>query len=152
MSVGRDGRIEHPLVGAWRLRDWVAVDDDGSTTRPMGEDPNGLLIYSADGSMLTVLGRGDRPRFAGDDIAGGTDEERSLAFSTCVAYGGRFSIAGEHVVHRVETSLFPNWIGTEQRRQWSLGDDGRDLVLTSPPLVFAGRSRIQRLSWVRQRD
>ena len=62
------------------------------------------------------------------------------------------TVDGETVTHHVETSLFPNWIGTQQRRRWSLDPGGRHLTLTSPPLVLGGATRIQRLTWERADD
>lgn len=137
------------LIGAWRLRHWVALADDGSESQPMGEGPDGLLVYSGDGTMITVLGPGERPRFESDDVTGGTDAERARAFATYVAYGGSYEVDGDTVSHQVETSLFPNWIGTVQRRRWELDESGRRLTLTSPPVALAGATRIQRLSWER---
>ena len=139
----------HRLVGGWRLRTWVAIADDGSETRPMGDAPDGLLAYTAQGTMIGIMGPSGRPRFEADDVTGGTDAERTAAFATFIAYGGRYEIDGDSVTHRVETSLFPNWIGTEQRRRWVLDATGRMLTLTSPPLVMGGAIRIQRLVWER---
>ena len=35
----------------------------------------------------------------------------------------------EHTVtHRVEASLFPNWVGTEQKRTYSITDEGLRLT------------------------
>ncbi len=146
--MGNEGSV-HPLVGAWRLRRWVSVADDGTESHPMGEAPDGLLAYTADGTMIGIMGPGDRPRFAADDVTGGTDEERSRAFASFIAYGGRYEVTRDTVIHHVETSLFPNWIGTRQRRHWGLDPSGRHLTLTSSPLVLAGARRIQRLSWER---
>lgn len=117
----------------------------------MGNAPSGLLIYSGDGAMIGILGSGDRPRFVADDVTGGTDEERALAFATFIAYGGRFEIEGDVISHHVDTSLFPNWIGTVQRRRWELDETDR-LTLTSPPVTLGGATRIQRLTWERARD
>jgi hypothetical protein len=139
----------HPLVGGWRLRSWVSIGDDGAEVRPMGEAPDGLLTYTAEGTMIGIMGPGDRPRFATDDVTGGSAEEQAQAFATFIAYGGRYAVDGDTVTHTVETSLFPNWIGTEQRRRFALSDDGRMLTLTSPPLVLGGATRIQRLVWER---
>ena len=141
--------LEHPLLGSWRLRGWVAIADDGSQSVPMGEAPEGLLVYSDDGTMVGILGPAARPRFASDDVTGGTDDERARAFATFIAYGGRYEIEGDTVRHDVETSLFPNWIGTVQQRRWELDEDGRLLTLTSPPLALGGTVRVQRLSWER---
>jgi hypothetical protein len=142
---------DHPLVGSWRLRRWVAIADDGSEAQPMGDAPDGLLVYSPDGTMIGIMGPGDRPRFASDDVTGGTDRERARAFSSFIAYGGAYEVEGDTVSHHVESSLFPNWIGTVQRRRWSLDESGQRLTLTSPPLVLGGVTRIQQLSWDRVR-
>jgi Lipocalin-like domain len=139
----------HTLIGGWRLRTWVAIADDGSETRPMGDAPDGLLTYTATGTMIGIMGPADRPRFEADDVTGGSDVERARAFSTFIAYGGRYEVTGDTVTHDVETSLFPNWIGTRQRRRWELDAEGRMLTLTSPPLVLGGMTRIQRLVWER---
>lgn len=147
MTGGDESRDR--LVGGWRLRRWVAVADDGTEAFPMGEIVGGLLAYAADGTMITVLGSADRPRFTTNDVTGGTIEERADAFATCIAYGGTYQVDGETVTHRVETSLFPNWIGTLQRRRWELDETGRRLTLTSPLVVQGGSTRIHRLHWER---
>lgn len=138
-----------PLVGGWRLTSWVSIADDGSETQPMGDAPDGLLAYTEAGTMIGIMGPGDRPRFATDDVTGGSPDEQALAFASFIAYGGRYEVDGDTVTHHVETSLFPNWIGTQQRRRFALSDDGQVLTLTSPPLVLGGATRIQRLTWRR---
>ena len=145
-----DAPSSHPLVGGWRLRTWVSIADDGSETRPMGDAPDGLLVYTTDGTMIGIMGPGERPRFATDDVTGGTLEEQAGAFTTFIAYGGSYAVEGDTVTHVVETSLFPNWIGTQQRRRWSLDPSGRRLSLTSPPMALGGATRIQRLTWERE--
>lgn len=142
----------HPLVGGWRLRTWVSIADDGAETYPMGDAPDGLLAYSAGGAMIGIMGPGGRPRFATDDVTGGSAEEQAAAFATFIAYGGRYEVDGETITHHVKTSLFPNWIGTQQRRRWQLDPSGRVLTLTSPPIALGGDTRIQRLTWERVDD
>lgn len=138
-----------PLVGGWRLRAWVSVADDGGEARPMGDAPDGLLVYAADGTMVGIMGPGDRPRFGTDDVMGGTADEQAAAFASFIAYGGRYTVDGDTVTHTVETSLFPDWVGTQQRRRFVLSQDGQTLTLTSPPIVLGGTRRIQRLTWSR---
>ena len=137
------------LVGGWRLRSWIALGDDGSETLPMGDAPTGLLAYTEGGTMVALMAPADRPSFGSDDLTGGTPDEQARAFSTFVAYAGRYRIEGETVIHSVETSLFPNWVGTVQRRRWSLSDDDSTLTLESPPLALRGVTRRQRLTWTR---
>ncbi len=137
------------LVGSWRLRSWIARDDAGGITEPMGPAPEGLLVYAADGTMVAIMARGDRARFGDDDVTGGTGDERAAAFGSFIAYGGAYEVERDAVVHRVEHSLFPNWVGTVQRRSFELSGDGATLTLTSPPLVLGGSRRVQQLTWQR---
>lgn len=143
---------DHQLVGGWRLRSWVSLADDGAEARPMGDAPDGLLAYTAAGTMVAIMTVGDRPRFATDDLTGGTSDEQAAAFATCISYAGRYSVEGDTITHRVEASLFPNWIGTEQHRRFSLSEDGCTLTLMSPPLVMRGATLVQRLLWERIDD
>jgi hypothetical protein len=137
------------LVGGWRLRSWVALGDDGSETFPMGDAPTGLLAYTEGGTMVALMAPADRPPFGSDDLTGGTPDEQARAFSTFVAYAGRYRIEGDAIIHTVETSLFPNWVGTVQRRRWTLSDDGGTLTLESPPIALREVTRRQRLTWTR---
>ncbi len=115
----------------------------------MGDAPEGLLVYSNDGTMLALMARANRSHLASEDMTGGTQAERAEAFASFVAYGGPFEVEGNVVHHRVEMSLFPNWVGTVQRRRWELDDDDRVLILTSPSVTIGGASRIQRVTWER---
>jgi len=99
--------------------------------------------------MVALMAPADRPPFGSDDLAGGTPDEQARAFSTFVAYAGRYRIEGDAIVHTVETSLFPNWVGTTQRRLWTLSGDGGTLTLESPPIALRGVTRRQRLTWTR---
>lgn len=141
--------IEHPLVGSWRLRRWIAIADDGSESSPMGDSPEGLLVYSGDGTMIALMAQADRSGISSDDVTGGTEAERAAAFASFIAYGGSFDVDGNVVTHRVEMSQFPNWVGTVQRRRWELDSTGRRLIVTSPPVTVGGATRIQRLTWER---
>lgn len=115
----------------------------------MGDAPEGLLVYSSDGTMLALMAGADRPHLASEDLTGGTEAERAEAFASFVAYGGPFAVEGNIVVHDVEMSLFPNWVGTIQRRRWELDEADRSLTLTSPPVTVGGATRIQRVTWER---
>ena len=143
------GPIAHPIVGAWRLVAWRAETEGGESSLPMGRDVEGILTYTPDGTMLTIIGRPNRAAFAGDDLLGGSDAERAEAARTLIAYGGRFEIDDQDVIHHVEMSLFPNWVGSAQRRTIVLSDGDRALTLVSPPLLVDGGFRTNRLDWVR---
>lgn len=136
------------LVGTWRLRTWTSEGDDGAL-HPMGEAPEGIVVYGADGTMITTIGRAGRAPIDGGDLLGGPVEQRLEAMTTFIAYAGTFRVEGRDVLHVVEMSLFPNWIGTTQRRHVALDPDGRTLELTADPFVLRGRLSTQRLTWDR---
>lgn len=137
------------LVGTWRLRTWESVGDDGSVEHPMGEAPEGVLVYTADGTMITTIGRAGRTPIAGGDMVAGPVDERLAAMGSFVAYSGAFIVDGEDVVHTVAMSLFPNWIGTTQRRHVALSPDASILTLSGDPFLVGGRRGAPRLVWER---
>jgi hypothetical protein len=136
------------LAGTWRLLTWVSEGDDG-VVYPMGEAPEGILVYTSDGTMITTIGRPGRPPIDGGDLLAGPVEQRLDAMASFIAYSGTFRVDGGDVVHDVTMSLFPNWIGTTQRRHAALSPDGRSLELSADPFVLRGRLSTQRLTWER---
>jgi hypothetical protein len=135
------------LIGAWRLVSWQNRTADGEVSYPMGADALGYLIYTADGRFSVTISRADRARFAGGDLLGGTTQEKTNAAEGFVAYAGRYTFHGDHVVHHVELSLFPNWVGTDQQRFAELS--GSTLTLSANPLPLAGKWQVPRLVWQR---
>ena len=49
------------------------------------------------------------------------------------------------MVHQVELSLFPNWVGVEQERLVEVSED--TLTLSTRPLLFGGEERTAHLIW-----
>jgi hypothetical protein len=136
------------LVGSWVLRSWVLTLEDGTVEEPFGHEPQGLVVYTRDGRMITTIGHRERPAL-GKDLSSGTDEARLAAIRTFIAYSGPFTIEGSDVVHDVEMSLEPAWLGTRQRRHVELADDGDTLFLSTDPLLVIGRRGRHRLRWER---
>lgn len=151
MTASED-TLRAALLGAWRLTTWEAIGEDGSIEHPMGTEPDGVVVYTPDGTMMTTIARSDRAPISGGDVVGGPAEERLAAFSSFIAYTSRFRIDGTDVIHQVEMSLFPNWVGTAQRRHVTVSPDGADLVLEADPFLLRGRVARQRLTWVRITD
>jgi lipocalin-like protein len=135
------------LVGAWRLVSWENRAADGRVTYPMGTDALGYLIYTADSRFSVMISRAGRPGFAAGDLLGGTMEEQARAVGSFVAYAGRYSWHGDQVVHHVELSLFPNWVGSDQERAVELSGDR--LTLSASPLLLGGKRQVPRLVWER---
>jgi hypothetical protein len=135
------------LVGSWRLVSWENRDADGAVTYPMGRDVQGYILYNPDGYMSATITGPDRPAFRDADIGGGTVEELARAAATYISYCGRYELQPGRVVHYVEYSLFPNWVGTTQERFMEL--EGSILTLSTAPVLYAGRPRRAFLVWQR---
>ena len=137
------------LVGRWRLVSWSSRADDGTVTHPLGERAEGSLIYTAGGWVSVHLAEADRASLQTvDPLRGSTDAERAAAYSTYSAYCGTYQVEGEAVVHHVLMSLFPNWVGTELRRQVELSGD--DLVLRTSPQRASKNLASHELHWRRE--
>jgi hypothetical protein len=135
------------LVGAWRLVSWENRAADGQVTHPMGTDAIGYVLYTAVGRFSVTISRPGRAGFAAGDLLGGTTEEKARAVEGFVAYAGRFSFDGDRVIHHVELSLFPNWVGSDQERWVELAENR--LILSASPLLLAGKLQVPRLVWER---
>ena len=91
--------------------------------------------------------RPDREPFSSGDLLGGSDDEKARAAEGYVSYCGRYEYHGDSVVHHVELSLFPNWIGGIQERSVDLSENR--LTLRARPLVIGGVEQATRLVWER---
>ncbi|NKY89815.1 lipocalin-like domain-containing protein [Nocardia veterana] len=135
------------LVGRWELTAWTAGDEAGAVVLPFGENPQGCVIYTAGGWMSGQLAAGERRELPTGNALGGPEAERAEAYSSYVAYCGEYRVEGRTVVHLLRMSLFPNWVGTEQRRFVELSGDR--LVLSTPPTPVGDRTLVNRLYWTR---
>lgn len=138
---------EHPLIGTWRMVSYELESATGAISYPYGRDPTGYLIYAADGYMSVAFMTGDRIPYAGGDRLRGTPEERAAAADTYVSYCGRYELREDRVIHHIEVSLFPNWVGVAQTRYFTLA--GNRLTLRTPPLLMGGSTQTGRILWER---
>jgi Lipocalin-like domain len=148
--LGKKGRTmaSNPLIGTWRLLSWENTSlDDGLVSYPLGKDATGYIMYNEDGYMFVAIMAPHRLRFAHDDLLSATKEEEALAEETYLSYCGRYDFLGHTVVHHVEMSLYPNWIGGDQERLVDLR--GNRLMLSMRPLLLRGIQQTAHLIWER---
>ncbi len=136
---------ENQFIGTWQLVSCENRDAEGNVSYPFGEDAIGYLIYTADGYMSGTLMRANRTHFAVGDVLGGTIEEQAMATQTYLAYCGKYEIQTDKVIHHVEASLFPNWVGLAQARFFEF--KGENLVLSTPPILLGGKEQSSFLIW-----
>ncbi len=134
------------LVGAWQLRHWQTVYEDGTTTEPFGPGAEGLLLYSADGWMSACIMAAGRARLSRTNPRQAPELERAAAFDGYFGYAGRWRILDRRVQHEVTLALNPGMVGTLQLRDARLA--GRELTLSAEESVRGG-TRLHRLIWRR---
>jgi hypothetical protein len=134
------------IVGSWRAVSYELEFQDGSDRAfPLGTNPNGYLIFGSDGRMMTYLEAQGRkvPQ---------TDEERSAAYKTLIAYTGKYRVQGNKWTTEVDGAWNVQWVGTEQERSFTLNGD-RLYVVTSwfQGALYNGKTFRGHLTFERER-
>jgi hypothetical protein len=137
------------FVGTWRLVSMESSGSGGEVSYPMGRDAIGYICYGEDGYMTVTITAADRAEFSTPDLWGGTAAEKLAAFDTYLSYCGTYEVRERSVIHRIETSLFPNWVGTQQERFFEFRGDR--LILRTPPMIMDGAERVGQITWERYR-
>ena len=137
------------FIGTWKLVSSEFRHSDGQLTYPMGRDVVGMGMYDASGHFAGQIMRSDRPVFASGDQLKGTPKEIKSAFEGYIAYYGAYEINQEEgtVTHHVKGSLFPNWVGSAQKRFFEFS--GNRLTLSTPPFLFGGQQVTAVVTWER---
>ncbi|MYT28897.1 MULTISPECIES: lipocalin-like domain-containing protein [unclassified Streptomyces] len=125
------------LVGAWELMSYVTVEESGALSEgPLGPDPRGLLLYSADGRVAVSMMRGDPPPSGREGPA-----------ARFMGYAGTWRLDGKQVVHQVVVSSHAYLVGTRQTRQLTL--EGPVLTLSGSAGAAGGPPQQRVLIWRR---
>lgn len=98
---------DNTLVGSWRLVSCVLEDvATGERKNAWGEHPNGYLVLTPSGRWIVVQTAEGRkvPQ---------TDEDRTAAFCSLLAYCGRYRTNGREIVITVDVAWDESWVGTE---------------------------------------
>jgi hypothetical protein len=150
-EAGRlEGGFANRLIGVWALVSYIDEQQDREDVHPFGPEPQGFLIYTADGFVSAQLMRPDRPLFSSSDLHNGTLEEYRASGSGYIAYCGIYEVDQEKatVTHIPSVSLLPNLIHGRQCRSIDL--QGDRLVLRAAGAPIAGGDYItSRLEWKR---
>jgi len=138
---------QNQFVGTWRLVSCENRDADGQISYPYGEDAVGYITYTADGYMSMTVMKANRPHFAAGDLLGGSIDEQAMAAQTYASYCGRYEIqTNNKVIHHIEASLFPNWVGIDQERFFEFMANNQ-LSLNTAPFLVGGKQQTAHLIW-----
>lgn len=74
-------------------------------------------------------------------------EEKAEAFSTFLAYAGRYTLSEDEVIHHAEISSIQNWTNTDLVRLIKF--QGDRILLATPPTSINGKIQTWELVWER---
>ncbi|HTU32306.1 MAG TPA: lipocalin-like domain-containing protein [Candidatus Acidoferrum sp.] len=132
------------LLGAWKLVSASSTTSSGNKdATPYGSSPSGLLIYSSEGRVSALISYAGRKPLSPT----ASPQEKAAAFDTFIAYGGRYTLEGERVVHHVEISSIQNYANRDLVRTVRFEEDR--IVLTTPPTPINGKVQTVELIWQR---
>ena len=119
--------MKERLIGTWRLVSYETDESGGTRGRPYG-DAVGRLDYDERGNMSGQVMRPGRARV---ELGEGGAQQVRAAYLGYIAYFGTYDVApdGQSVVHHVQGSLNPAWVGGQQVRRMRF--EGDRLVLSA---------------------
>ena len=136
----------HGLCGCWKLTA-LAMEFQVSKRRetPFGADPNGYLILTPEGRMMTLITAKGRQ-------FGQTDALLAGLFRSMMSYTGKYRVEGERFITCVDASWNEAWNGTEQERFFKIEGDRLDIVSGWAPHLGLPEKPLARgiISWSRE--
>ena len=142
--------LKERMIGSWKLISWNTVTGGVEAPAPMAKGgATGIITYNPDGYMCVNIMAANRPKFASPDISVSTVNDKSSAFDTFIGYCGRYEVNEQErfVTHLLDTSSYPNWTGSSQKRFLELS--ANQIKLTTPPILNRGAQVVHVLVWER---
>ena len=130
------------LVGTWKLVSCFMEDIETKEQKLVwGEHPNGYIVLTPTGRWIAVQTAEGRKTPQ-------TDEDRSAAFKSMLAYSGKYRINANKIVIDVDIAWDESWNGTEQVRYYRLEGDRLHIEAAPQPYpAFGGKVMRGVLVW-----
>ena len=132
--------LKQQLVGTWTFVSSTTKLPNGSPA--WGTTPKGLLIFTENGHFSSQIVRSDLPKFASKNRAQGTPEENKAVVQGSIGTFGTYTVYETKKTYtlKFEGSSFPNRVGAEQTRPFTIAGD--ELKVTNPSTSVGGTSDI----------
>jgi hypothetical protein len=116
------------LVGTWRMISWTKKDIvTGEVTHAMGPNPQGFMSYQPDGRMISLVVDSRRPALKGPTPS---QDEKARLFDSMLAYSARYTLTEDKLIHDVDLTYNPSWVGVMERPCKIEGDS---LIISDAP-------------------
>lgn len=133
------------ILGCWKLVSHEFRTSDGKVTYPHGNDPAGLVIFMENGLFSGQIMYSGRSKFC---LQFPTDEEIKAAYTSYIAYFGRFEVNEEDriLINHVDGALNNAWVGCDQTRHIEFSGEGH-VTLSTEPMKIGNSETIGYFSW-----
>jgi hypothetical protein len=137
------------LVGTWTLVS-ITLEQDGKKTDLYGPNPQGQIMYDANGHIAVIITRSDLPKFAANNREAGSPEENKAIVHGSLAYFGTYSVSDtdKTITTHIEKGTFPNWNGTDRKTAFTISGDELSTTVISGPSTSIGTGKAY-LVWKR---
>lgn len=141
-TLAQQRPLKDDIVGTWKYVSVDLVQPDGTRVPLYGPEPQGLATFDAAGNYLLMTARKGQPRFASSNREEGTPEENRSVVRGSIAHFGRYTIdeSAKSITFHIQTSTFPNWNGTDQKRPVTISGD--TLKWVTPSSTGAGVAEV----------
>lgn len=127
-ATGASPAVVNPLVGAWRLEQYVDKPEGGAPVYAFGNPPAGLFVFTADGHVSISLMR--NPPNPAETVAD-PDPDACVPGWYCSYFGTyTYDTSGPRWVAHVTGGNIPSYIGTDQARSFAIDGDTLTILET----------------------
>jgi hypothetical protein len=139
-ALAQQKPLKEQLAGTWTIISNDNIGPDGTKRQLFGANPKGILVLAANGQYAQIIVRPDMPKFKVNNRLEGTAEENKAAVQGTTATFGTWSVdeASKTITVRNEGGMFPNQVGTESKRSFTLTGD--QLRVSNPVPAAGGKS------------
>ena len=131
--VAADEDVASQMVGVWKRTGLVQkIVATGETSKPDGENPGGMLIFTRGGHFMWIYIADGRKSPASQPP---TDDERIYLQKTANSGGGTYKVEGDKVTALYTASTNQVFTGTERATRVQVS--GKVLTWTSAPFKTA---------------
>ncbi|MTW11745.1 hypothetical protein GM658_14155 [Pseudoduganella eburnea] len=141
-SMAAQPSLKEQIVGTWTYVSVDLIRADGTREALFGPDPQGQASFDANGRYILMTSRAGQARFASSNRMEATPEESKAVVQATIAHFGSYSVdeANQTITFHIQTSTFPNWNGTEQKRPFTISAD--ELRWKTPASTGGGTAEV----------
>jgi hypothetical protein len=127
----------HDLVGTWTLVSAI-TDKEGTKSDIFGPNAKGILVFDANRHYVIAFTSSTLPKFSSNNRVNGTADENKAIVAGSITHFGTYTVdeANKSFSFHVDSSTFPNWNETEQKRSFVISGD--ELKFTDPHASAGG--------------